>query len=223
MSLKELEHIQHWIFDLDNTIYHAKYDLFKQVSKRIGQYVAEALDLNPIEAQKIQKKYFYEYGTTLHGLMINHQCDPEHFLSYVHDIDYSLLPYDDVLSRALKKLPGQKYIFTNGSKEHAKKVLSQMYIEDQFDDIFDIRIANFIPKPASQPYVEVLKKSRIDPSKALMVEDIAQNLRVPFELGMVTVWVEEQDEDWSFTEDHDQYIHHRCNHLSDWLGKLCKL
>ena len=36
-----LDHVDVWIFDLDNTLYPASCDLFEQVRVRIGGFIAE--------------------------------------------------------------------------------------------------------------------------------------------------------------------------------------
>ncbi len=220
---QDLSHIEHWIFDLDNTIYHARYNLFCQVSKKITDYVMAALDLEREQAKQLQTQYFHGYGTTMRGMVVNHQCDPEEFLSFVHDIDYSKLPYDGELVKGLQNISGKKYIFTNGSKEHALCVLEQMQLVGFFDDIFDIRIADFIPKPFQEPYDSMLKMSSIDPKKSIMVEDISQNLKVPFALGMKTLWVEDSSEEgagFGKPGEDTSYIDYHCDGLSDWLCKL---
>ena len=47
-----------------------------------------------VKAKEIQKKYFYEYGTTLSGLMKHDNMIHTNFLEFVHDIDISWLPKD---------------------------------------------------------------------------------------------------------------------------------
>jgi hypothetical protein len=54
-----LAHVECWVFDLDNTLYPAHCDLFKQVDLRIGEYIADRFKIptsrragsrNPISA-----------------------------------------------------------------------------------------------------------------------------------------------------------------------------
>ena len=66
----------HWIFDLDNVLYNANSGIFDQIYKRMGAFISSSLKINLKEAKVLQKKYFIENGTTLHGLMINHNTDP---------------------------------------------------------------------------------------------------------------------------------------------------
>ena len=61
--------IKYWIFDLDNTLYSGQTKVFSEVDKRMSSFISEKLKINLTEAKKIQKEYFYEYGTTLSGLM----------------------------------------------------------------------------------------------------------------------------------------------------------
>ncbi|MEM7073097.1 MAG: pyrimidine 5'-nucleotidase, partial [Pseudomonadota bacterium] len=210
-------HIRSWIFDLDNTLYHARYDLFEQVSKRITEFVAKTLELDDQQARSVQRDYFQRYGTTLRGMMTHHGTNPEFFMDYVHDIDYSALPYDASLASNLARLPGKRYIFTNGSCEHAQAVIRQMRLDGLFDAIFDIRIANFIPKPNHAPYQALLEATGIDAREAFMAEDIADNLRVPNALGMKTLWVEDKKQSQP-GKACSEYIDYRCTSLSSWLA-----
>ena len=45
---------------------------------------------------------------------------------------------DLILREQLEKLDMRKLIFTNGSADHAKNILSHLGIEDLFEGIFDI-------------------------------------------------------------------------------------
>ena len=51
----DLAHIDTWIFDLDNTLYPSSSRLFDQVSHRIGAFIATALDVDHVEAKRLQK------------------------------------------------------------------------------------------------------------------------------------------------------------------------
>jgi len=186
-------HIDTWIFDLDNTLYPASCRLFDQIDKRIGEYVSRLLKIDYAEAKRVQKGYFYEYGTTLRGLMTLHKVNPDEFLDYVHDIDHTPVPGNPELDRALHRLPGRKLVFTNGTVSHAEKVLARLGVGHHFGDIFDIVHSDYIPKPAIGPYRKFIAKAGIAPRRAAMFEDIARNLEAPHELGMTTVLVTSPD------------------------------
>ena len=136
-------HLTDWVFDLDNTLYPAECDLFAQIDVRMTEFVSRVLDLHPVEARKVQKDYYATYGTTLSGLMQVHQIDPADFLHHVHDIDLSPLPDLPVLREAIRALPGRKFVYTNGSRHHAERVVEKMQLEHLFHGSFGIEDADY--------------------------------------------------------------------------------
>ena len=112
--------IDDWIFDLDNTIYPARENLFARVSVRITEFVSRHYGVSAEKARVVQKDLFYRYGTTMRGLMTEENIEPKIYLDFVHDIDLSDLSHDWELDHLLDELPGKKHIFTNGTVSHAK-------------------------------------------------------------------------------------------------------
>ena len=218
-----------WIFDLDNTLYPAHSNLFVQVDYRMGSFVSEFLGVDRIEARKIQKKYYRQYGTTMNGLMTCHNLDPQLYLNYVHNIDLSPISHDAALNDALARLPGRKLILTNGSVKHAENVAGKLGILHHFDDIFDIVAADFIPKPARSTYEKFMERVGIDPRKAAMFEDLAINLQVPHDLGMKTILVcspphlrDEKTDMYNGVDGDAEHVHHVTEHLSDFLELILR-
>lgn len=182
-------HVDTWIFDLDNTLYPHRTNLFGQIDVKMTAYVAELLSMAPAEARVLQKELYREYGTTMAGLMARHSIDPDDFLVKVHDIDYAPVEADPALGAAITKLPGRKFIFTNGDRGHAERTAEKLGILDHFDDIFDIVAAGLTPKPKPEPYDRFVALHGIVGGNAAMFEDLARNLVVPKALGMRTVLV----------------------------------
>lgn len=207
------------IFDLDNTLYPAACDLFSQVSDLIGKYVRETLKLEPDAAYRVQKDYFHRYGTTLRGLMTEHDVDPADYLAKVHDIDLSVVDPAPDLASALEDLPGRKLIFTNASRGHAERVMGRLGIADRFETIFDIVDADYIPKPQQQPYDRLLARDGIDPTRAVYFEDMAKNLLPAKDMGMTTVWVH-TDLEWAQNGRDDPRIDHETNDIVGFLRNL---
>lgn len=193
-------HVTDWIFDLDNTLYPHATNLFSQIDVRMTAYIENLLQLPRDEARKMQKSFYLEYGTTLKGLMECHQIDPDDFLSKVHDIDYSWLAPDPALGEAIQKLPGRRFIFTNGDRGHAERAATQLGIIDHFDDIFDIVAAGLTPKPARETYDIFLDRFKVNAEKSVMFEDLARNLMVPKTLGMKTVLIVPNNFEPTFSE-----------------------
>jgi pyrimidine 5'-nucleotidase len=133
---RDFAQVESWIFDLDNTLYPPRSNLFAQVDRRMGEFISQLLSVDRIEAKRIQKAYYRDYGTTLRGLMSEHGVDPHDFLAYVHDIDHSPIAADPALGGALSLLPGRKFVLTNGSRAHAEAVLARLGIAEHFEDLF---------------------------------------------------------------------------------------
>ena len=211
--------IKFWIFDLDNTLYSGKKKVFEQVDKKMSEYISKKLNLDLKEAKKLQKNYFHKYNTTLNGLIKNHKIDPNEFLEFVHDINIEFLQKDINLGNEIEKLDGLKIIFTNGSRKHALNVTRKLGIDRLFDDIFDIVDCKFIPKPLVEPYKKLVEKHKIDPKLCVFVEDIARNLKPAYEMGMKTIWIE-NDEPWACKFSDSDFVNYKTNNLSEFLKKI---
>ena len=226
MTKRGFDHIETWVFDLDNTLYPHHVNLWQQVDVRIRDFVANYLKVSKEEAFRIQKDYYRRYGTTMRGLMTVHGLHADDFLEYVHEIDHSPLEPNPAMGAAIEKLSGRKLILTNGSRAHATKVLERLGLERHFEDVFDIVAAELEPKPAHQTYMRFLARHRVDPEKAAMFEDLARNLVVPHDLGMTTILVVPDGtknvvrEDWEL-EGHDAvHVDHITEDLPGFLAAL---
>ncbi|MGH6830715.1 MAG: pyrimidine 5'-nucleotidase [Methylocella sp.] len=188
-DLNTLLHIDTWVFDLDNTLYPADCDLWPKIDQRITLYLSYLFGLDGMSSRALQKYYYQRYGTTLRGLMEEHHIGPGEFLDFTHDIDRSSLLPDLALVNAVSALPGRKLILTNGSREHALLTAGALGLEAVFENIFDIADADFVPKPAAATYERFFERHAVDPVRAVMFEDLAENLIIPHERGMTTVLV----------------------------------
>jgi|TARA_Y100000389_G_scaffold146235_1_gene144891 putative hydrolase of the HAD superfamily len=217
--MKELTNIRYWIFDLDNTLYSGQTQVFSEVDKKMSAFISEKMNVNLVKAKEIQKKYFYEYGTTLSGLMKQDGIDPHDFLEFVHDIDISWLPKDLKLREELIKIKEKKIIFTNGSHAHVENVTKQLGIDGLFDGTFDIVDANFTPKPHLKPYKKLIQKFDINPNQSILIEDIAHNLEQAKNLGMKTCWLE-NEESFAKKDSDKPYIDYKIKNLPSFLQEI---
>jgi len=217
--MKKLQAIKCWIFDLDNTLYSGKTRVFEQVDKKMSKYISEKLNVNIVEAKEIQKNYFYEYNTTLNGMINNHKIDANEFLEFVHDVDIDFLKKDSLLNEELMKLDGKKIIFTNSSRKHAMNVIRKIGIDQHFDDIFDIVDSEFVPKPDIVSYKKLVEKHKIDPKLCVFIEDIARNLKPAYEMGMKTIWIE-NDEPWARKFSDSDFVNYKTNNLPEFLKQI---
>jgi len=217
----DLAHIESWIFDLDNTLYPASTDLFAHIDVRMGEYIQRLLDVDPVEARRVQKDYFHSHGTTLRGLMDRHAIDPHEFLAFVHDIPMDAVIEDARTVAAMALLPGRKFVFTNGDKAYAERVLARLGLGSAFDGLHDIHACGYLPKPDPRAYAGMCTALAVDPEKALFVEDMARNLRPAKAIGMTTVWVNNGSERGNH-EACASYIDYEIAEVGEWLEEITR-
>jgi putative hydrolase of the HAD superfamily len=223
---RSFSHIDTWVFDLDNTLYPHHVNLWQQVDQRIGEFVGAFLGVSTAEARRIQKDYYLRYGTTMRGMMTEHGVHADDYLAYVHQIDHSPLQPNPAMGAAIAKLRGRKLILTNGSTDHAGKVLERLGLAAQFEAVFDIIAAELEPKPAPRTYQKFLRDHAVNPATSAMFEDLARNLVVPHLLGMTTVLVvpdgstEVVREDWELEGRNAAHVDHVTDDLTGFLQGL---
>jgi len=180
-------------FDLDATLYPASNGLWEQIRLRIFKFMLEEIGIPEAEIPATRDKYWTTYGTTLEGLRIHHQVEPDDYLKYVHDLPLKdFLEPDPVLRGLLDTLPQDLWVFTNADHNHASRVLTELGISDLFSGIVDLLALDFIVKPNRKAYQVALKLAGVtDPKKCVMFDDLIQNLIPAKELGFYTSLVGE--------------------------------
>lgn len=178
------------LFDLDDTLYPRQAGVMDQIRALMLQYLQTRLDLSPEEADLLRRQYFSTFGTTMRGLQVNHQIDPDEFLRYVHDIPlHRFLRPNPRLEAILAAIPHDKIVFTNASREHARRVLGILGIGQHFSRIVDVRDMNYESKPQPSAYRRICELLDIQPEECMLVEDNIRNLQPAKALGMTTVLV----------------------------------
>lgn len=188
MSL-DLSHIDAWVFDLDDTLYPPEQGVMELVQGRINAFMVDAVGLPADEARVLQKSFLNEHGTTLAGLMANYAVDPEKFLREVHDVPLDSLEPSPRMAEALTRLPGRRFVLTNGARSHARRVLDRIGITDLFHGVFAIEDMDLTPKPAPSTFRRFLDRFDIDPRRAIFFEDTPRNLAPAKALDMTTVLI----------------------------------
>ncbi len=178
-------------FDLDATLYPASNGLWDLFRIRIYQFMQDVVGIPEADIPSTREHYWTTYGTTLEGLRIHHQVDPEQYLAYVHDLpleDY--LEDDPVLRGLLKSMPQDLWVFTNADRSHAERVLKKLGLSDQFKGIVDLLALDFVVKPDPDSYRKALAMAgETDPSRCVMFDDLLPNLTAAKKLGFTTVLV----------------------------------
>ena len=185
----DLSHVSAWVFDMDDTLYPREQGLMQLVQARINAYVVEAVGLDPVSARVLQRQFLDEHGTTLAGLMANYTIDPAHFLHDVHDVPMDSLEPNPRLVEQLMRLPGRRFVFTNGARDYADRVLARLGVTACFDGVFTIEDADLTPKPAPSTFRHFIDRFGFDPHGAAFFEDTPRNLEPAKALGMTTVLI----------------------------------
>lgn len=215
MLASRFSHVSHWVFDLDNTLYPPEIRLFDQVRARMTAFVMEALTIDHDTACRLREYYWQRYGTTLAGLMREHDLDPVAYLHAVHDIDFSVIPADPVLRGRIAALPGRRIVYTNGSADYAGRVIDARGLTGLFDAVYGVEHAGYRPKPELAAFEAVFTIDGLDPNAAAMFEDDPRNLVAPHGMGMRTVHVA--------PEPHAApHIEHHTDDLGGFLSQLLR-
>ena len=126
--------------------------------------------------------------------------------NFIFDLDYTLYSTNDVdetsyskfynsfkrkpfLNKLLGTLKGNKYIFSNGNKEHVDQVIKKMRMKSVFKGT-----ANSDEYKNSKPYLDaykyVIKKFKFDFNKpTYFFEDTLENLKTAKKFGWITILI----------------------------------
>lgn len=213
MVKDSFSHVSHWVFDLDNTLYPPHARLFDQIEVRMTAYVMDALGVDQARADHLRQHYWHSYGTTLAGLMREHDVDPTPYLTDVHDISLDHLEHDPDLAAHITALPGRRIVYTNGTAPYAERVLAARGLDGVFDAVYGVEHANFLPKPERAAFETIFARDGVAPDQAAMFEDDPRNLAAPHQMGLQTVHVAPEPH----VADH---IHHHTDDLTAFLKRL---
>ncbi|MEX0971571.1 MAG: pyrimidine 5'-nucleotidase [Paracoccaceae bacterium] len=189
MSREAFSHVDTWVFDLDNTLYPAGSRLFDQIEALMIDYITETLNMDRPAANVLRKSYWAKYGTTLAGLMAEHDVDPVPFLDKVHQVDLSALTPSPALRDAIFALPGRKVIYTNAARAYGHRLVGHLGLDGCFSDLYAVEDAGFAAKPHAKAFERVFTAAKLKTSTAAMFEDDPRNLAVPHALGMKCVLI----------------------------------
>lgn len=213
MPKPHFTHVETWVFDLDNTLYPPHARLFDQIEVKMTQYVMDALGVDRPEADRLRRKYWHEHGTTLAGLMREHDVDPGPYLTDVHEISLEHLEPEPELEAHIRALPGRKIVYTNGTAPYAQRVLEARGLGGVMDAVYGVEHAGFRPKPEREAFEAIFAADGVRPEAAAMFEDEPRNLAAPHQMGMRTVHVA--------PERHAApHIHHHTDDLTAFLARL---
>ena len=99
---------------------------------------------------------------------------------------------------------------------HKFRRAGTIIIHAPINKIFDIIAADYVPKPERSAYEVFVREHNVDPTRAVMLEDIARNLEPAHAMGMTTVWIRSKDDHSAMGADGD-HVNHVIEDLVEWL------
>lgn len=126
------------LVDLDRTMYPYESGVWDAVGVRIQFFIKNELGISDEEALSLRTRLREQYKSTMQGLYVEFGIDQQRYLQFVHDIELaSLIPPNPDLPALLAAIPQKKYIFTNSTCYHARRILQYLHVQDCFEDIMD--------------------------------------------------------------------------------------
>lgn len=180
-----------WIFDLDDTLHDASSKIFPSINQSMTAYVSQKLQISHQDAHDLRNQYWKVYGATLKGLMENHDVDPKEFLLNTHDAEElsKFVKQSHALENTLKKIKGQKIVFTNAPLHYAIAIIKSLNIQKYFSAVYSIESTRFNPKPSIFAFRKILRRVGKKAHQCVMVEDDLANLKTAYKIGMKTILV----------------------------------
>ena len=104
-------------------------------------------------------------------------------------------------------------MFTNGDERHAVRVLDKLDLADQFEAIFHIAAADYVPKPHPDTFQRMTRAHAVEPRVSAFFEDSEKNLAPAAAIGMTTILVGPHAEASTAP-----FVKHRTRHLAPFLA-----
>ncbi|CAL9151269.1 unnamed protein product, partial [Musa hybrid cultivar] len=120
------------LLDLDDTLYSSTIGIAQACRKNIEEFLAVKCGISAERAFSLRVELFRSYGSSLAGLIaLGYDVHPDEYHSYVHGrLPYELIKPDAELRELLLGIPQTKILFTNSDRQHARRALQRLGIEE---------------------------------------------------------------------------------------------
>ena len=184
-------HVETWVFDLDNTLYPPAIRLFDQIERRMTDYVMRALGVAAAEADALRAPLLAELRHDARRADARARARPGPLPRACprHRPDRGGAGRRSS-ARRLGRLRGRKVVYTNGSREHARRVTKAIGLEGAFDALYGFEDAAYVPKPEAAAFATVFALDGLDAGRGRRCSrTTTATSQVPHRLGMRTVLV----------------------------------
>jgi putative hydrolase of the HAD superfamily len=203
------------LFDLDNTLYSARYGLEDKVSRRVADFLSARLGLPWEQALALRRERIKNYGTTMEWLRSEMGfTDINSYYAAIHpEGEEDALPPDPALGSFLQNLNLPLAVLTNSPREHADRILKKLGITDLFTYIFDIRWNGLKGKPQPDVFKRALEAMGSGPEETLFIDDFPSYVEGYLAIGGKGLLLDEFGE-------HRDYPHERIQNLRELTAFL---
>lgn len=188
------DQIEGIIWDLDNTLYRFT-DQFRHHCNEVAAKLAMqmGLDMSEEEAFALAEKSESLYGYSIHYFVKDHGFSYRDMHGPYHElVDEAHIELIDGVRDCLVSLDKPQAILTNASRGWAYRALTHAGLRDLFPDdkIIAVEDADFEAKSISDKGFNLAVEALgLSPDKILMVDDLARNLKISYEMGMQTAHI----------------------------------
>lgn len=145
--------------------------------------MVESLDMPAEQAAALHQQYMREFGSTIEGLVRNHDVDPMVFNKQVDDA----LPLEDLLEEdadlqqmlaRFDKTKVKLWLLTNAHVTHARRVVRILGVEQYFEGITfcDYASGKLVLKPSQKMYAVAERDADVDDGRqCFFVDNSVQN------------------------------------------------
>ena len=202
--------IRHILFDLDSTLYSARYGLEDDFFIRLKEYTASWLGLSMEESEILRVEGYKRHGTTLAWLCNEMDfTSVDEYLAHVHpENEADSLPPDPELRRFLESLPCPCSVLTNSPLFHADRIIKKLGLEGIFTRIFDITCNQGKGKPNASSYRRALDAFGLGPEEVLFIDDLPHYVEGYLAIGGRGILFDEMGV-------HSGYTHERIGNLRE--------
>lgn len=191
---RRLAQLEGVIWDLDNTLYRFEGDFEQLCHVAAAKAVIKGgVAMTHEQAMEVCLQSYDLYGHSYRLFLERYEIDrvQVHFDFHTF-IDEKLIRRELELIALFEKTHLRHALVTHASGEWAARALSQIGLKEFFPDemIISAEAIDFQRKSESRaPFEKALALLGLPPSHVVVVEDLAENLRIPHEIGLATVLV----------------------------------